>query len=63
MQIDGSLQGTTVVVELEESEGGTDLSLHESPLGPEDFAENRAGWVSVLLNLKARAESLASATS
>lgn len=33
--------------------GGTELTLRESGLDPETGAENRAGWVSVLLALKA----------
>ena len=35
---------------------GTFLTLRERGLSAEHFAENRAGWVSVLLNLKARAD-------
>lgn len=45
-----------VVFELTDDGSGTVLHLHETNVPPEDFHENRAGWVSVLLNLKARAE-------
>ena len=47
---------TTVVVELQETNGGTDLLLRESSVRAEDLVENRAGWISVLLNLKAQAD-------
>ncbi|MFN2567613.1 MAG: hypothetical protein ABR499_21675 [Gemmatimonadaceae bacterium] len=33
--------------------GGTDLTLTETGLSPADWEENNAGWVSVLLALKA----------
>lgn len=33
--------------------GGTDLTLSESGVPPENWNDNRAGWVSVLLALKA----------
>lgn len=33
--------------------GGTDLVLTESGISPDEWAENYAGWVSVLLSLKA----------
>lgn len=33
--------------------GGTDLMLEETGVAPEDFADQRAGWVSVLLAMKA----------
>ncbi len=32
---------------------GTDLVLTESGISPDEWAENYAGWVSVLLSLKA----------
>ncbi|HMB71909.1 MAG TPA: SRPBCC domain-containing protein [bacterium] len=34
-------------------EGGTDLTLAETGIDPQWWAEHRAGWVSVLLTLKA----------
>ena len=36
--------------------GGTDLTLTETGVSPEDWEENHAGWVSVLLALKAAAD-------
>jgi uncharacterized protein YndB with AHSA1/START domain len=36
--------------------GGTDLTLTETGLPAGDWSENRAGWVSVLLALKAAAD-------
>jgi uncharacterized protein YndB with AHSA1/START domain len=36
--------------------GGTDLTLTETDVSPADWAENHAGWVSVLLALKAAAD-------
>jgi uncharacterized protein YndB with AHSA1/START domain len=48
--------GTTVHFTLEASEGGTHLLLEERGLTGEGLAENRAGWVSVLMALKARAD-------
>lgn len=36
--------------------GGTDVLLTESHIAPSDWAENHAGWVSVLLALKAAAD-------
>ncbi|HVS62226.1 MAG TPA: SRPBCC domain-containing protein [Thermoanaerobaculia bacterium] len=47
---------TTVTFELEPAGEGTDLRLHEANVPAATEAENRAGWVSVLLNLKARAD-------
>lgn len=47
---------SVVTFELAEAGGGTDLHLRETDVAPEDLEENRAGWVSVLLNLKALAE-------
>lgn len=47
---------STVVFELRSAGSGTDLLLRESNLSRADLHENRAGWVSVLLNLKARAD-------
>jgi uncharacterized protein YndB with AHSA1/START domain len=45
--------GSTVVIDLEEDgAGGTDLTLTETGVREVDWAENRAGWVSVLLALK-----------
>jgi uncharacterized protein YndB with AHSA1/START domain len=36
--------------------GGCDLHLIEEQIPPEEYCENRAGWVSVLLALKAAAD-------
>lgn len=36
--------------------GGTDLTLTETGVSPAEWEENRAGWVSVLLALKAVAD-------
>jgi uncharacterized protein YndB with AHSA1/START domain len=36
--------------------GGTDLTVTESGIDPDEWDENRAGWVSVLLALKAAAD-------
>jgi len=49
-------QDTVVTVELTEVAAGTDLVLRETGVSAEDLIENRAGWVSVLMNLKARAD-------
>jgi uncharacterized protein YndB with AHSA1/START domain len=49
--------GSTVVFELSEAEGGgTDLMLTESSVADDEVLENLAGWVSVLLGLKAAAD-------
>lgn len=45
-----------VTFELEKAGDGTDLTLTESGVREDELSENRAGWVSVLLNLKARAD-------
>ncbi len=37
----------------QDSDGGTDVTLVETSVPPEWLAEHRAGWVSVLLTLKA----------
>jgi uncharacterized protein YndB with AHSA1/START domain len=36
--------------------GGTDLTIEETGVPPDWIGENRAGWVSVLLTLKAAAD-------
>jgi uncharacterized protein YndB with AHSA1/START domain len=36
--------------------GGTDVTLTETGIAPAEWQENRAGWVSVLLALKAAAD-------
>lgn len=49
--------GTCVRFELHQAgDGGTDLELIESGLRESAMIENRAGWVSVLLGLKAWAD-------
>jgi uncharacterized protein YndB with AHSA1/START domain len=49
--------GTHVRFELApDGAGGTELRLEESGLAPADREENAAGWVSVLLALKAAAD-------
>lgn len=45
-----------VTLDLRERAGGTDLRLRETSSSASDQCENRAGWVSVLLNLKAQAD-------
>jgi uncharacterized protein YndB with AHSA1/START domain len=49
-------QDSVVTVELIEVADGTDLVLREAGVPAEFLVDNRAGWVSVLLNLKARAD-------
>jgi uncharacterized protein YndB with AHSA1/START domain len=50
----GYFGGSTVTFDLEEDgASGTDLTLTETGVPVEEWAENRAGWVSVLLALKA----------
>ena len=47
-------QGSVVTFALApDGEGGTDLQLTERGVPPEHWSENHAGWVSVLLALKA----------
>ena len=48
--------GSVVTFELTRSDGGTDLTLSESGVPEHEVTENRAGWISVLLNLKARVD-------
>jgi uncharacterized protein YndB with AHSA1/START domain len=49
--------GSQVAFELRPAPGGgTDLTLRETGVPEESLAENRAGWVSVLLALKAAAD-------
>lgn len=45
-----------VTFDLRDGTAGTDLRVQETELAVADVAENRAGWVSVLLNLKAQAD-------
>jgi hypothetical protein len=46
--------GSIATFELEpDGSGGTDLTLTETGSAPHDLAQNQAGWVSVLLALKA----------
>lgn len=46
--------GSVVTFELQvDGSGGTDLTLTEAGAPPEEYEQNRAGWVSVLLMLKA----------
>lgn len=49
-------QDTVVTVDLTEVAAGTDLVLRETGVTAEALVQDRAGWVSVLLNLKARAD-------
>ena len=49
-------EDTELRFELSAEGSGTAITLRERGLSAEHFAENRAGWVSVLLNLKARAD-------
>ena len=48
--------GSRVTFDLRSAGSGTDLRLRETDLPAGGVEENRAGWVSVLLNLKARAD-------
>jgi uncharacterized protein YndB with AHSA1/START domain len=48
--------GSLVRFELKPVPSGTDLMLSESGVPNAELADNRAGWVSVLLNLKAQAD-------
>jgi uncharacterized protein YndB with AHSA1/START domain len=48
--------GSTVSFELRPAGSGTDLCLREANVPAAEHEENRAGWVSVLLTLKARAD-------
>ena len=53
----GYFEGSELCFELTDTNPGTHLQLTESGLsGPDHYAENRAGWVSVLMALKARAD-------
>lgn len=47
---------STVTFDLKEQAEGTILRLRETGVPDSDQCENRAGWVSVLLNLKARVD-------
>lgn len=49
-------EGAVVTFELRETGGGTDLTLRETSRSEQSIAEDRAGWVSVLMNLKAQAD-------
>lgn len=48
--------GSTVTFELRTAGSGTDLCMREENVPAGEREENRAGWVSVLLTLKARAD-------
>ena len=48
--------GSLVRFELTPMRSGTDLLLSESGVTSAELADNRVGWVSVLLNLKAQAD-------
>jgi hypothetical protein len=51
------LRGSRATFELQPEEGGgTLLTLTETGVPPGEWAENRAGWVAVLLALKAAAD-------
>ncbi len=45
-----------VSVKLSDADSGTILHLNEKDIPAENYAENYAGWVSVLMNLKAAAD-------
>ncbi len=49
-------EGSRLSFTLGERDGGTHLRLEETGLTAENEVENRAGWVSVLMALKARAD-------
>ena len=48
--------GSALGFDLLPVDGGTDLTLTESGIQPGSLRENHAGWVSVLMALKARAD-------
>jgi uncharacterized protein YndB with AHSA1/START domain len=48
--------GSEVTFDLAPVDGDTDLTLTETGVPPEERAQNEAGWVSVLLTLKAAAD-------
>lgn len=48
--------GSIVTFDIQEEPSGTVLQLRETSLSASDERQNRAGWVSVLLNLKAHAD-------
>jgi uncharacterized protein YndB with AHSA1/START domain len=49
--------GSSVTISLApDGSGGCDLHLIEEQIPPAEYSENRAGWVSVLLALKAAAD-------
>ena len=48
--------GSIVSFDIHEETDGTILQLRETNLSASDERQNRAGWVSVLLNLKAQAD-------
>jgi uncharacterized protein YndB with AHSA1/START domain len=48
--------GSIVTFDIHEEPDGTILQLRETNLSDSDERQNRAGWVSVLLNLKAQAD-------
>ncbi|MDX1591395.1 MAG: SRPBCC domain-containing protein [Balneolaceae bacterium] len=48
--------GSIVTFDIEEMSSGTRVKMQETHLSASDENQNRAGWVSVLLNLKARAD-------
>jgi uncharacterized protein YndB with AHSA1/START domain len=49
--------GSTVTFRLaDDGRGGTDLSLEETDVPPASWTENHAGWIAVLLGLKAAAD-------
>jgi uncharacterized protein YndB with AHSA1/START domain len=48
--------GSIVTFDIQELPTGTELQLRETDLSASDERQNRAGWVSVLMNLKAQAD-------
>lgn len=48
--------GSIVTFDVHEQSTGTEVQLLETNLTPSDESQNRAGWVSVLMNLKAQAD-------
>ena len=47
---------SVVSFELVTTDFGTELCLRETNVAPESYGENLAGWVSVLMSLKARVD-------
>ena len=49
-------EDSVVTFELSWEDSGTVLKLRETEISPDSYCENLAGWISVLMSLKARAD-------